>query len=62
MGFEQLLDGLELFIVAVGMIIVADTIVCLISPSLVLTSYGSCRGGGTPRLAPSERPSCVSLP
>jgi TctA family transporter len=40
MGFEQLLDGLELFIVAVGMIIVADTIVCLISPSLVLTSYG----------------------
>lgn len=39
MGLEQLIDGVARPVVLLGLIVVADSAVCLISPSLLLASY-----------------------
>jgi tripartite tricarboxylate transporter TctA family protein len=39
MGVEQLLQGFDFLVVAPGLILVADGLVCLVSPALLLTTY-----------------------
>ena len=39
MGVEQLLQGFDFLVAAPGLILVADGLVCLISPALLLTTY-----------------------
>ena len=39
LGLEVLLDGFDLLIVAAGLIVIADSLMCLISPSSFLESY-----------------------
>jgi TctA family transporter len=40
LDLEELLDGFDLLVVAPGIIVIADSIVCLISPRRFLESYG----------------------
>jgi hypothetical protein len=39
MGLEQLLAGIDFLVLAPGLILVADSMVCLISPALLLATY-----------------------
>jgi TctA family transporter len=40
MGLEVLLDGFDLLIVAAGLVVIADSVMCLVSPPRYLQSYG----------------------
>jgi TctA family transporter len=55
MGLEQLTDGLMFPVVLLGLIVVADALICLASPSLLLATYArrvaGWTGGHVPTIA-----------
>jgi TctA family transporter len=53
MGLAQLTDGLMFTVVSVGLIVVADALICLVSPSLWLATYARRVAGWTDLYVPT---------
>ena len=53
MGLEQLTDGLMFPVVLLGLIVVADALVCLVSPSLWFATYARRVAGWSGRRVPT---------